>query len=475
MKKRTIFIIILFTLIPFLLSEYVKPTDIRTYIKAYGGTGYDNFSQIFEDSEGNVYILGEYANLPLITKIGVLGNVLFSKKYNGFSFAYTFVKTDDNSFVILSKKAIIKVDLNGNLIWCKKFSDDIINFTYSLIKTSDNGFLVGGVTSDTFGEGEGDIFFTKLNSNGEVVWSKFFGGDKKDCIYGIIQLQSGEYLAAGYTRSFQNKQKPLLIKLDSNGNMIWSKVYENIETSSIRYILKGSDGSIFLAGDTTLLKINSSGEIIWGRRLPHYTIEFIYQAPDGNLFITGHTPSCGKSTANLFYAKMDSNGNFLWGKIFHGDENDYGNSIFQTLDGGLLITGHTKSFGAGDYDGLLTKTDENGNVPNCKYLIDFHPELEDRSDSPVSVTLVENTHTVTVEDRSLDVSDITPTITTICCGKNFDLNSDGIEDVVDLCCLLNVLVGNLPVGEDYDLNCDGSVDVSDAEILSQFIVSNLFY
>ncbi|MBA3648664.1 MAG: T9SS type A sorting domain-containing protein [Chitinophagales bacterium] len=86
----------------------------------------------------------------------------------------------------------------------------------------------------------------------------------------------------------------------------------------------------------------------------------VVQSPDGGFVLTGITYSRGAGGEDVFLVKTNAAGDTVWCKTFGGSMDDYGYKIHNTSDGGMLITGHTKSFGAGDCDGYVIRTDANG-------------------------------------------------------------------------------------------------------------------
>ena len=294
-------------------------------------------------------------------------------------------QTSDDGFIVVGIKSasflkvygnrdiwLLKLDETGSIIWDKTFGGIEDDFGNSILQTSDGGYIIAGET-DSYSNGRSDVWLIKTDENGNMQWDKTYGYEGSDFGEEIIKTSDGGYVIVGWgNQTGGARGDAILIKVDSNGNKLWYRTFGGKghnyadgvrETSDNGFIVLGSS---WMSGDTDgydvwLIKTDQNGNIQWEKKYDNSDSDHgwsIDLTSDGGFILTGET-NHGSDNEMVWIIKTDENGNKLWDKTYAGR----GFSIKQTTDNGFIITGGFMYPRSNDFsDGLLLKTDMNGNM-----------------------------------------------------------------------------------------------------------------
>jgi hypothetical protein len=259
--------------------------------------------------------------------------------------------------------------------FCKAIGGANYDDGKSLIQTSDGGYAIAGYTF-SFGAGKMDVYVVKLDANGNLQWTKTIGGKNADGGSSLIQTSDGGYAIAGATTSFgAGEWDVYVVKLDANGNLQWTRTIGGGDWDEGHSLIQTSDGGYAIAGftksfgaggkDVYVVKLDANGNLQWTKTIGGENDDrgnSLIQTSDGGYAIAGETSSFGAGENDVYVVKLDANGNLQWTKTIGGESWDWGHSLIQTSDGGYAIAGYTQSFGAGSGDVYVVKLDANGNL-----------------------------------------------------------------------------------------------------------------
>jgi uncharacterized delta-60 repeat protein len=277
--------------------------------------------------------------------------------------------------VELSDIWVAKLSFAGDIEWQNTFGGNQAEEAYSVDETSDGGYIVAGYT-DSFGLGRQDYWVLKLSSEGIEEWQQTFGGSGDDWANSVQQTSDGGYIVGGSSDSFGSGEVDFwVIKLSSDGDVEWQNIYALGVNSYLRSIQETSDGGYIAAGhiypainnsyDLMILKLTSSGLKEWENYYGGSQDDWansIQQTDDGEYLVTGHTQSFGAGGWDFWVLRLTSTGNVDWERTYGRGGDDRAESAQLTSDGGLIVAGHTDSFGAGLLDFWLIKLSSFGNI-----------------------------------------------------------------------------------------------------------------
>ncbi len=331
----------------------------------------------------------------LIFASPMYAQITFERWYGGTEYdqASSACQTTDGGYIIVGETEsfgngvdvvyLVKTDSLGDTVWTNCYGGILSDIGTSVMQTSDGGYIISGWTA-SFARYWEKVYLARTDSLGDTMWTRHFGGDVMNARgFSVSQtLDSGFIVVGWHTDSFGiNGCDAYLIKTDQLGDTIWTKKYGGSiweEGFSVKQTLDGGYAiagrtSSFGAGgmDVYLIKTDTNGDTLWTRAyggIGNDKAFSIAQTTDGGYIIAGWTNSFGSGNADVYLVKTDSIGDTLWTKTYGGTEYDRGFSVCQTTDGGYAIAGETNSFGADLYDVYIIRTDSFGDsLWTCLY------------------------------------------------------------------------------------------------------------
>ena len=315
---------------------------------------------------------------------------------------------------------LAKYSEDGQKQWTKFFGGKGIDHLKQIIPTYDGGYLLAGISNSakngaksTENIGQFDIWLVKLDMGGAIQWQKTLGGLATERIRQIIRAGDGGYFIAGSSASGEfipsgNKLASpdiiikqddnfggldyWLVKLDSDGNLVWQQTYGGQFNDELRQVVELPDGSLLLAGNSAspvsgnknitgkgktdwwVLKTDRDGKALWQKSYGDTADDKLFAmilTKDGNILFGGNsTPiekNKTKNSADIVLLKINPNGDTLWQTTFDNNGDDFLTNILQNPDGTLILGAYTAAnrklpvAGKGKDDFLLIKIKANGN------------------------------------------------------------------------------------------------------------------
>ncbi len=270
-----------------------------------------------------------------IARVDGVGRMLWQKAYSGAGVdeAFSLEGTSDGGFIVvgltegdISPDAFaLRVDSNGNVVWQRTYGGPGWDWFTTVKQISDGGFIVAGETT-SFGAGDFDAWAVRLDALGNIVWQKAYGASGTDRIFSIQPISDGSFMAAGDSNSFgAGLFDAWTLHLDSNGNILWRKAYGGTFNDQGVSLTATRDGAFLIAGvtgcqgagclDAWFVKINRRGEVLWQTSYGGPLFDAIFsleETNDGGFIAAGHTKSFGvpgeESSGDGWVLRLDQRG-----------------------------------------------------------------------------------------------------------------------------------------------------------------------
>ncbi|MCH8903781.1 MAG: gliding motility-associated C-terminal domain-containing protein [Bacteroidetes bacterium] len=270
----------------FYLSKFDKNTVLQ-WSKNYG-TPFTELAGGVTITNDNGFIFGGQTDtmggpISFVVKVDSLGNKEWSMAYDvGVAatgdLARAIIQTKDSGYAFVGAGGgfwnsddfyLVKIDTVGNIMWNKAWGGSVNDGARDLIENDDGSLVIVGYTG-SYGSGGRDILLIKTDSEGSLLWSKTYGGALSEDASSLTKTLDGGYAIAGYSMSFgAGVRDAYLVKVDSVGQLLWSRVYGGVGTELILSIKATADSGFVLAGytesfgagdrDVYLIKVDAQG------------------------------------------------------------------------------------------------------------------------------------------------------------------------------------------------------------------------
>ena len=353
------------------------------WAKTFGGSQEDFARSVIQTLDGNILVFGNSTSTD--------GDII-------------------DKLIEVSDYWLLKLDMEGNVIWSKTYGGSDEDVGQRVIQTSDGGYVIVGYSKSndidaSNNEGQHDNWILKLDSNGTILWEKSFGYAGHDHAYSVIETSDGGFFMTGFLditasegegSSVRNNRHGIgefwCHKLDANGNLEWrnyfggtnnDRAYDAVQANDGGYVVIGfSESNDFDISDSKgsydywVVKLNTIGELVWDKSLGGSEIDqarSIIKTDDNAYIIAGNSFSNdGDITSNygssdFLLIKLSDDGKVLWNKNYGGSQFDFATSINKSSEG-YIVTGYSQSIdndvngNFGDNDFWVLKISDQGDL-----------------------------------------------------------------------------------------------------------------
>jgi len=269
---------------------------------------------------------------------------------------------------------IMEIDEYGQVLGAATFGDTAAEYTNSVLRGPDNSIVVGGQTrSNTAGKSDFRVFSFNADATFTLNWDVIIGETGVESGGELIRAHDGGFIGTGYSGSFGNGEQ-YVYKVDTSGNLLWTKTlggsavdsgYSITATSDTGYVLTGMNRSHAISGsDIGLLKLDQNGNVLWSKQYDstfYETGRIVRETAEGDIIVAGTaTNTNSNSKKDIVILKTDSSGNLLWSYVYGGQESDIPFGLTKLPLGYFAVTGGTESGGFGKEDGFLLLINQSG-------------------------------------------------------------------------------------------------------------------
>jgi hypothetical protein len=289
----------------------------------------------------------------------------------GIEYGYRVRTCVDQGYIVagstssngISDGHLVRVDSLGLVMWTKYFAGNNVDVLRSLKQLPDSGYIIAGY-SNSGGHGGYDGWVLRTDENGDTLWTKYIGTSDWDFFYDVAPTYDGGFILSGGTYGAGAGDEDMyFVKIDANGDTLWTKTYGGIKADEARSVCETGDSLLAAAGftysrgdtlgDSWILRMNAVGDTLWTKTMSTPNAEDAAYGiaafrPYNRLFITGYTKVNGNS--DCYILCLNYNSNQFYSVVFPQPLDDSYAGIEVNAAGVVAAVGTTFSFGGGNGD-----------------------------------------------------------------------------------------------------------------------------
>jgi hypothetical protein len=258
--------------------------------------------------------------------------------------------------------------------WNQTFSEEVGCYQgVSLVQTKDGGYALLGNSFSSFGSYD-DVLLIKTDSYGKKEWSELYNYSEQERGSGLIQTTDEGFAFVRKTFSTViGFTGFVVIKTDATGNVKWNQTYPDFDMAVVHSFFQLSDGNFVLSGITYssvesesefyLTKLDKNGNVDWFQTYRTHdrersSLSSLVQTSDGGFALAGYSVNTDDDLwSDYVLIKTDNQGNIQWNQTYQGGALSGYPSVIQTSDNSFVLSGAIGSWGTGDSDFWLIKTE----------------------------------------------------------------------------------------------------------------------
>ncbi|MFX1253181.1 MAG: hypothetical protein ACFFCZ_16355 [Promethearchaeota archaeon] len=293
--------------------------------------------------------------------------------YNGAASDIAATKGIDEFVIVgnIEGNQVLGIDARGTVVWRHSFDSPVS--PHKVVSSANGGLLVVGII---IGSQSTDLYLCHFDAQRQIVWEQTYGHEEDPAYYQIIDplvipTADGGFFVATFEIG-KHRVGAWLMRLDSNGLLLWNvssaeslALYDIfpfalLELTKREFALAGA---LYHDQDALLLHIDQNGTVLWNHTyggLAFDRISSMLQTSEGDFVLAGETSSFGAGDTDAWLIRTDPEGAPRWNRTYGGSKAEVISSLVQTFNGDFILAGHTDSFGAGDTDAWLIRTDPEG-------------------------------------------------------------------------------------------------------------------